>query len=517
MRMRCRLRPLVAGLVTAALVAGCSGGTATGSEGGSGSPKRGGQLILATNTEPATLDPATCATYGWERCEPIFGTLLRYDQDMAVFEPGMAESFESADGKTWTLKLRSGLKFTDGTPFDAAAVVFNWDRIKDPKTLSPAASIAKKMTWSVVDPLTVKVTVAQTNYQLPWALVLSLSMIGSPAAIQKAGPDFGNAPVGAGPFVFKDWTRNTQITYERNNGYWEEGKPYADRLVTKTILQDDQRLNALRAGEINVDWSLLTKDAKKMAAEGFNVYKEPLVGGTGLRINFKDADLKDPDLRQAILKAVDSEQINAAVYPGDRAADAFFPPDHAYRDDTVGTYPKKDLEGAQKLFDSYLAKTGKSSLSLTFGSYAGVPLLEQVAQLLQSQLQKIKGLTIDIKATDSPTLQKSLSSGTFQLAMSGVLSQQADYIYDVFHSDGTLNYSGYANPKVDKALEITRSAKDEKTVADAYQVVNGEISKDAPMRFWRYQTGHLYTPKYVKGVKMSALSATFIEGVWIDN
>lgn len=513
-------RSLIGVVALGMVVAGCSASEgATGNDTGSSAPKRGGELVMAVNVEGQTMDPAWCSTYAFDRCAPVFGTLLRYDTKAQEFVPGMAESFDSPDGKTWTLKLREGVKFTDGTDFDAEAVAFNWDRIKDPATLSPAAQTAAPLSWKVVDPTTLEVTLEQSNFQLPWALTQFLGMVGSPTAITNLGKDFGNSPIGAGPFVLKKWVRNSQAEFTPNPDYWEAGVPYVDSFVLKVIGQDDQRLNALRTGAINIDWSLMAKDAKAIESQGFAVYGIPLVGGTGLNFNHEDPDLKDPQLRLALLKAVDSEQITKAVYPSDEPVDAFLFPDSPYRDDSLGIFPAKDLAGAQKLFDDYLAKTGKNDLTLSFSTFSGLPALEQVAQLLQSQLQQIKGLTFNIDAMDYVTLQGNLHAGKFQLGMAGSLSQQMDALYAAFHTDGSLNFTHYSNSKVDAALETSRASNDSATIAAAYKVVNGEISKDGPVRNWRYQTGFIFAPTYVKDVMIVGTNSgagVHLERAWID-
>ena len=507
---------------TAALclaVAGCGGGgTASGGEGGD--PQKGGTLTYALNIEVNSLDPAFCAL-AFDRCAPIFGTLMRYDLEAEKFVGNMAKSFESKDGKQWTLKLRKGVEFTDGTPYDAEAVVYNWDRIKDPKTLSPAARLTEGMTWTVADPLTVKVQLEKPNYQLPWALVQGgLGSIGSPKAIEDAGEDVSSSPVGAGPFVLEKWTRNSQIEFKRNPDYFDDEKPYLDELIIKVISADDQRLNALRSGEIDVDWTLLVDDVEAIEAEGgYEVNRLPLVGGTGLQFNFKDPVASDEGLRKAMLHAFDSQQINDAVYPGDKGVDAFLSPESPYRNDDLGVFPEKDLDEAQRLFDDYLKRTGKSSETITFSCYAGIPALEQVAQLIKSQMEEIDGLTLEIDAVDGATLASKVNSKDFQTAMGATLSQDMDKLYRVFHTDGALNVMSYSNPKVDKALELSRSSNDPDEVASAYEVVNGELSTDGPLRTWRYQTGHLVSKNYVHGIDEAIVgtnmgASAFWEDVW---
>lgn len=517
---RAGIRAAIVALALSMAAAGCSSADGTNADSGeSDSPQRGGELVMAVNTEGQTMDPAWCAMYAPDRCAPVFGTLMRYDTTQEQFMPGMAKSFESEDGKTWTLELREGVKFTDGTPFDAEAVAFNWARIKDPATLSTAAQVAAPLTWRVVDPLTLEVILDQPNVQLPWALTQGLGMIGSPTAITAMGADFGNAPIGAGPFVLTKWTRNSEAKFAANPDYWDEGVPYVDTFVLKVISQDDQRLNALRAGQIDINWSLLAKDAKALGAEGYTIHSLPLVGGTGVNFNFEDPVMKDPQLRLALQKTFDSAQINSAVYPGSEPVTAFLFPDSPYRDDSLGVFPKKDLAGAQKLFDEYLAKNGKTSLTVTLSSYAGIPDLELVAQMIQSQAQEIKGLTLEIKPMDFATLTGDRRSGAYQLALGATLSQQMDAIYDVFHSDGSTNITRYSNPKVDEALETSRSSTNPDQVVEAYKVVNGEISKDAPLLTWRHQTGYIFTQKDVKGLTLRGTmsgAGVNVEQAWID-
>ena len=513
-------RSMVVIVAVAMVAAGCGGGgSSSGEGGGSATPKRGGTMVMAVNSEPATMDPASCLDVS--RCAPVFDTLMRYDLEKKEFTPGIAQSFDSKDGKVWTLKLREGVKFSDGTDFDAEAVAYNWDRVKDPKTFSATAAVAALLKWKVVDPLTLAITLDNPNFQLPWQLTngSGLSFVGSPTAIKAMGQDFGNAPIGAGPFVLKKWTRNSQTEYTANKDYWGKGLPYLDGFVLKVIGQDEQRLNALRSGEIHVDWSLLSKDAKAMKSEGYTVHDVPLVGGTGLAFNRDDPDMKDPILRQALLHAFDSKQINDAVYPGDKEVDALLSPENPNRDDSLGMFPKEDLGEAQKLFDQYLAKTGKSSLTVKFNTYAGIPALDQVSQILQSQMQKIKGLTFEINAMDATALTGAFRSGKFQLGMSASLSYQIDGIYDAFHTGGSLNFGNYSNPEVDAALETARTSNDPKVIADAYKVVNGEVSKDGPLRTWRYQTGRLYTPKNVKGLIVAPVrsgAGAYFERAWFD-
>lgn len=472
---------------------------------------------MAINTEGQSMDPAWCALMAPDRCAPVFGTLLEYDPESGELGAGMAESFESADGSVWTLKLRDGMTFSDGTPFDAEAVAFNWNRLKDPATLSSSLPYLKPLTWQVIDPLTLEVTSAQPNFNLPSLMAAPLGMIASPTAITEKGPDFGNQPVGAGPFILQSWTRNAEAKFTANPDYWGEG-PFIDSFVLKVISQDDQRMNTLRSGEIDIAWSLQSKHAQAAEAEGFTVHDVPLVGGTGVNFNLADPTMQDSQLRSALLHAIDNKQIVAAVWPADKPADAFLFPDSPYRDDALGMYPEKNVDEAQKQFDAYLKKTGKSDLTVTLSTYAGIPDLDLVGQLLQSQLQEIDGLTLKIDAMDFATLEGQRHAGTYQLALGAQLSDDMDMMYEVFHTDGARNFTNYSNPDVDKALETTRTSQDAAEIEKAYAQVNGLVSQQAPMLTFRYQNGYIFTSDKVNDLNVvgsSGGAGVRLDRAWI--
>ena len=245
MKLQRRLSLVISACTAAALLLTSCSGNQSAANVASGNPQSGGTLTYSFNTDAQSLDPAMCAFgAGFASCQAVFGALMYYNVTSHEFEPGMAESLESGDGKIWTLKLRPNVTFTDGTPFDADAVAFNWQRALDPALLSPSATAAGSITWIVTDPLTVEITSNDVNYQLPLAMTETLAYIGSPTAIKNKGPDFGNAPVGAGPFTLKSWARGTEMILDRNPNFWDQPRPYVDQLVIKTIPADDQRFNA---------------------------------------------------------------------------------------------------------------------------------------------------------------------------------------------------------------------------------------------------------------------------------
>ncbi|WP_068166023.1 ABC transporter substrate-binding protein [Rhodococcus phenolicus] len=502
MKIRPRLMA-AAGLGTAVtLFLSACGGEPASSGASGGDPVRGGTLVYSYNTEAQSVDPATCAIgIGVAPCQAVYGALLYYDTETGEIQPGMAESFTTEDGKVWTLKLRPGLTFTDGTPFDAAAVAFNWDRILDPALLSPSASVAGNIAWEVVDPATLRITSDEVNYRLDFGLTEALAYIASPTAIREKGADFGNNPVGAGPFTLTSWARGTEMTLDRNPTYWDQPRPYVDRLVIRTIPADDQRFNALQAGEVDVMAVTVHKYADRAESAGMNVTRAALLGGTGVRLSHRGA-LADPGVRTAIAKLTDNQQIMNAVYPGESAASGFTPEDSPLYD-PGSAWPEPDVEGAQRLIDEYRARTGSGDIELTYVLTAGSPVLNQTAELIQAQLQRVDGLRVRITPLEGGAFAAAMTSGDYDLIVSGLGGAHPDNLYKVFRTGGSSNNSGYSNPKVDEALDLTHTSSDPETVANAYKTAVNELVATNAYRFWRHARTDLISPANVHGIEVA--------------
>jgi peptide/nickel transport system substrate-binding protein len=489
------------GAAVALLVSAC-GGEAASSASPAGDPVRGGTLVYSYNTEAQSVDPATCAIgIGVGPCQAVYGALLDYDLESGEIEPGMAESFTTEDGRAWTLKLRAGLTFSDGTPFDAAAVAFNWGRILDPALLSPSASVAKTIDWEVVDPTTLSVTSKEVNYQLDFGLTEALAYIASPTAIEALGADFGNNPVGAGPFTLTSWARGTEMVLDRNPTYWDQPRPYVDRLVLKTIPADDQRFNALQAGEVDVMAVTVQKYADRAESAGMNVTSAPLLGGTGFRLSHR-GPLADPDVRTAIAKLIDNEQIMNAVYAGEPVASGFTPEDSPLYD-PGSAWPEPDVQGAQQLLDDYRSRTGTGDIELTYVLTAGSPVLSQTAELIQSQLQRVDGLRVRIVPLEGAAFAAAMTSGDYDLIVSGLGGTHPDNLYKVFRTGGSSNNSGYSNPTVDEALDLTHTSNDPTVVENAYKTTINELVATNAYRFWRHARTDLISPANVHGVEVA--------------
>jgi peptide/nickel transport system substrate-binding protein len=232
-----------------------------------GSPQAGGTLNVGLPSDSKTMDPIFSVQFTERQVlYLVFNTLVRFGPDFSIY-PELAESWQIEDGgKRVTFKLREGVQFHDGTPFDAAAVKWNIDRRLDSAVASPQRDQLVPIIDSVnvIDARTVAFVL-----KAPYAGLLSLlgerpGFMLSPTASEKLGKDFGNAPVGTGPFVFKEWVRGSHMTVERNPKYWEASKPYLDRIVFRDISGAVVGLQRLVTGEVDFVADLSPQDVKQL-------------------------------------------------------------------------------------------------------------------------------------------------------------------------------------------------------------------------------------------------------------
>ncbi|PXW25143.1 UNVERIFIED_CONTAM: extracellular solute-binding protein (family 5) [Williamsia faeni] len=268
------LMTVAAAACAATLLLGSCAGTgaensASGSSADAGDPVTGGTLRTIQMGEPRSMDPASLSNT-WAH-QPIlgnalYGTLLINNPETLEIEYKMATDFSTADGgTTFALTLRPGLTFTDGTPLDAAAVKFNWDRLRDPGLGSTAIRQAAQVNSSeVVDATTLKVTLAARNPHFVQGIVTtSMNWIASPTALAKGTAEFDENPVGAGPFSLTRWSRQNLIELEKNPQYWDAPRPYLDKIDIRTVVDTEQRFNSISTGgtdlTVETSWSTLDK------------------------------------------------------------------------------------------------------------------------------------------------------------------------------------------------------------------------------------------------------------------
>ena len=291
---------------------------ASPSKGEQDSPKVGGTLIYATGTDALTLDPQFVTDVPTSRAVmQIHETLVKYDLDMNIV-PCLAEAWEvSSDQLTWTFRLRKGVKFQDGTPFNAEAVKYTFDRIVDPATASPRKSSAGMIKGvKILDEYTVAITTLKPFGPFLAQLTAYNLAILSPTQAKKLGKKYAQNPAGTGPFKLESWAPGEKVVLARNEEYWGK-KAYLDKVVFKVVPEDATRVMLLLSGEADVIASVPTvlldklqqsKDVKVVREKGFRTIY--------IGLNNKVKPFDDIRVRKAVSHAIHPEAIVQGVLKG---------------------------------------------------------------------------------------------------------------------------------------------------------------------------------------------------------
>jgi peptide/nickel transport system substrate-binding protein len=449
-------------------------------------PTPGGAATVLLTSESGSLDPVNFTASGGSDGQyafALYGALLQYDLTNDELIPLLAESFEgNADFSVWTLKLRDGLVFSDGTPFDAAAVKVNWDRVSDPTKRSPGLGVAATIASStVVDARTLEVTLKAPNAAFPYGMIRTgLNYIASAAAIQ-SGHDLVNNAIGAGPFVQKQWTRDGQLELERNPNWFDAPRPYLDELTFRIVPDEQQRADAFATGNGDIFYTSVPGSVTTALDEVDGAYHPGVIVPTSRAFLFNVAQppFNDPRVREAVVRGVDLQAALDVAIPGLKPATSFTPEDAPWYTPNA-QLPEYDPAEAQRLIDEVAAETGAD---VTFGLLvvAGNTSLVRLAEFVQTSLDPLEHLTVEIEAFDNPTLITRVLQKDFQMTSWGFPTMDPDsgiYIAVVTGSAG--NYSGYSNPAVDTAFNTARATDDPAERAELFGTVYEELAKDLP-------------------------------------
>ncbi|MGW4477614.1 ABC transporter substrate-binding protein [Rhodococcus triatomae] len=512
---------LAAACTATLLLSACGGSDASdASAAPAGDPVSGGAMQVLQTGEPRSLDPASLSNT-WAH-QPVlgnalYGTLMVNDVDTFEIEYKMATGFTTNDGgRTFDLTLRPGLTFTDGTPLDAAAVKFNWDRLRDPSLGSTTVRQASQITASdVIDPTTLKVTMVTPSPHFAQSLVAgALNWIASPTALQKGKPAFDENPVGAGPFTLVKWSRQDSIELQRNPGFWDAPRPYLDTITIRTVPDSNQRINAASTASADLlsetNWSSLNR----MEGVGYSHEVAPTGGGLFAAMNARRAPFDDERARRAVVKAIDLDALNTVVYNGENEVPAtLFPESSPYYSDIP--LPTADTEEAQKLFDE-LAAEGKP-VSFTFISY---PTTESktLAESLQAQLSAFDNVEMKVEVVDYGAATARAGARDFDMIVSSAIVQDPDFgLWTAFHQDSTGNFSGVEDAELSAALDTGRLAESETDRKAAYETVQNRLVELNPGLWYTRAVPAVAFGEGVHGVSIYTLGSPLPEEIWMTD
>ena len=577
-----RIVAIPVALVIVAAACGDSGSSSSGNTGTGNvattaaptttlAPQTGGTLTFAAYSQIAGLDPLVAlgnGTSGAIQMAAVYDTLMRYDIATKTYKPQLAESITSnADSTEWTLKLRAGVKFSDGTDYDAEAVRFGLNRHRVGATGGPAATacadyfacprnstssgvyMALVKDITTVDNLTLKITLSEPWASFPYALSAEPGMIPSPTAIKKCDGtknanlcDFNLKPVGAGPFVVTSFKPNESIEMARNPTYWN-GPAYLDGLkfVAMGDLGGDKTYDALKTGTaqgayLRVPLTVATaKDDKVPGFSSIDQAGEIMLLNEGVAVTCTagkpeplctgkpdgatpttpaTANLK---VRQAIAAAYDPTVFNDRVYSGKGLPDtALFGKSFPWDPGVPG--PKYDLEAAKKLVADAKAAGWNGSVRVLFTNSAN----DLNAAVALEGMLKAAGINATVDTSKDSTAEQAVvtTAKDFDLARWGTSIGPDDSaiwaIAQNMASTSTSNRPGFKSLLVDQAVKDLRSAKTDDQKKAAYKVVAEEYNAQLPwLNFTAVETLKAFSPK-VHGVVASHRNFVFFDKAWME-
>lgn len=527
----------VSALAGAVLLAGCSSKPAA--DPGQGSPKKEQTLIFARSNDTVSLDPQNVTDGESLRVtKNIYDTLVDYKKDSTEVVPGLATSWKtSGDGKTWTFTLREGVKFHDGTEFNADAVVYNFERMMDENhpqhkgtfDYYPSMFNGFKGKGSVIESVKAidKKTVEfkLTAPQAPFLANLGMSCFAiiSPAALEKYGEKIGQNPVGTGPFVFKEWKPKESITLVKNDNYWT--KPKLDKLVFKVIPDNSARLTALKNGEIDLMDGLNPSDFASVNSDSkLQTYKRPPMNVAYLTMNTSKAPFDNVKIRQAISYATNKKGIVDAFYAGlAEPAVNMIPSSMWGFNKDIKDY-EYNLETAKKLVAEAGYPNGlDTELWVMSGGRSYMPQAQKVAEAMKADLDKI-GIRVKIVSTEWATYLKKLKNAEHPMALIGWIGDNGDpdnFLYVLLDKDNAKppaaqNYSMYKNDKVHDLLIKAQTTADQAQRTQLYMEAQKIIHDDAPTVPLVHSQAALAGSKKVKGYVPHATGSESFADVSIE-
>jgi peptide/nickel transport system substrate-binding protein len=450
-------------------------------------PKRGGSITFGIDTEEGGFDPTSAR---WDEGGFLYGRTI-FDPLAIVtaagtVEPYLAQSITSnPDFTVFTITLRPGIVFHDGTPLNAAALLLNLQKQQASPLTGPAfQNIASSQT---AGPLAVTVTMKAPWQPFPFAL--AQAQTGYIAAPSMLNSSTGTThPVGTGPFIFDEWIPNSHFTAKANPHYWRKGLPYLSSITFKPIIDPSARANALQAGTIDImhtntpqNFSTFRHNTKWAYVDNSgSILGEPDVNC--VMLNTSAPPFNNHTLRMAMAKASNAERYAKIIDLNiNEPMSGLFLPGSPYYTKTA--YPKPDPKGAAKLIKQIQNSTGQPvAFTLTATNN---PEVERAAQFLQQEWQQA-GMKVTIVIQEQNQLINSALAGKYQAVtwrQFGAVEPDLNYVWwSSTTASGAipLNMARNSDSRIQAALLTGRTSTDPETRIKAYQQVNQYLAEDIP-------------------------------------
>lgn len=481
-------------------------------------------LFFATSAEALGLDPALVDDNdSGVVISNIYESLLRFDLTSTKIEPCLAESWDiSDDGKVYTFHLRKGVKFHDGTPFNAQAVKINFDRQSEanrvPKMSYAQLVFGDVVSTDVIDDYTVRVTLSKPSTPFLRNMAMSYAApIVSPAALKKYNNNVSNNPVGTGPYKLFAWDRGQQIILTTNEDYWGE-KPRTQNVIIKIVKETSARVVALKTKAADIINGVDSNIVNEIKQNGDVVFE-----AEGLNVNYMAFNCRkgyitaDKEVRRAIAQAINLDELVKSLYQGyAEPAKSFFPSLMPGHNPNVAP-PKFDPENAKKVLAEKGVKTLKI-LTYTNARYYNTAGGQVLAEAVQDYLAKV-GVKAEVEAYDWTTYKSKLLTDNWDLSFVGWVTDNADEdnFGNILAADDPISNQGlWLNDEYIKLIKEGTEVPNGEKRNEVYQKADAIITEDMgvlPISHAKTLLGHA---KYVKNAMTHPTGMIFFRDVDIS-
>jgi len=497
LRGRVLTQSLAATLLGTLVLSACGGGSSNAA--GTG----GAQLVVARVKDAVGLDPATQTDgLSLQISQEVLQNLVRFKPGGFAIRPDAATSWKtSSDGKTWTFELAPNLKFSDGTPLDAKAVKFNFDRWREAKNpyrgnfpfgyyASMFGGFDGKSAIASVDasgPATVVIHMRAPSAPLLHNLAMPSFAIGSPAAIEKGAEAFNQLPVGSGPYVVAEWAHDDHITLSANPTF-AGAKPAYASVIVRDIPDQSTSVLSMKKGDIDMLVDPRPDDAKDLGkAPGIALYHPPSNNVSYLALNVEKKPFDSELVRQAVAYAVDKNALAKSFYSeGATVANNWTPVGMLGDNPAVTAYPH-DVAKAKALLARAGATHVATQLYYPTSPRPYMPEPQRIAEAIQADLKAV-GIEVTLEPFEFGVFLTKVRNGEHPMCLIGWTGDNGDpdnFMYALLDEDSAVkgqaqNYSFWRDPEFHKLMLAGQQTVDERKRATIYRNANAMIHDRAP-------------------------------------
>ena len=469
-------------------------------------------VTFAISIALETLDPYnTNSTVNQAAGKAYYEGLFEFDKDLKI-QPLLATGYTvSDDGLVYTIKLHEGVKFHDGTDFDAAAVKTNFDRVSNPDNrLARYTQFNRVAKTEVVDPLTVRITLKEPFSAFVNALAHPAAMMISPAALSKYGKEIGFNPVGTGPFKYVEWKPAEYLRVAKFDGYWQKGLPKVDSITFRTVTDNNTRAAVVQTGEAHFAFPVPFEQAASLKSAGKLdvVDHNNSIMARYLSMNVQQKPFDNVKVRQAVNYAINKQALAKVAFAGFATPVEGVVPQGVDFAEKIGTYAYDPKKARELLKEAGYPNGFESTLWSAYNDGTSV----KVVQFLQQQLQQV-GIKVSIEVLESgqrvqrvQQVQKP-EDAKVRMYYAGWSSStgEADWGLRPLLSTAAFppvmnNISYYSNKTVDDALMKALATTDRKEKSALYKTAQETIWNDAPWAFLVVQNNVYVKSKDLSGV-----------------